>query len=192
MSEKAEETQQRILTAALTAFSTKGYAKTSMKDICDATGLSRGGLYRHYGSTREIFMDLLEGDKNKTEGAIRSEHPGAARGEALFNAYLDASRASIFSSTRGLYFAVHEFAFIEPEIREFLQDRYKAAASMLKSILSLGQKEGSFRLDFDSEEMAVHILFLIDSFQTTSAILEMPEEKIDKQIDVIRCLVLKT
>lgn len=30
-----------------------------MKDICEATGLSRGGLYIHYGSTQQIFSDIV-------------------------------------------------------------------------------------------------------------------------------------
>ncbi len=191
MSEKGEDTRQRILAAALKAFSSRGYAKISMKDICEATGLSRGGLYRHYGSTREIFLDLLDGDKNRSAGKLNTVSPKKTYAGSLFTGYLEASRNSIFSQTRGLYFAVHELAFIEPDLREFLQERYKAAEAMLQSILSQGQKEGTFRLDFDSEEMAAHILFLIDSFQSSSAILELSEEKIDSQLDLIRRLVIK-
>ena len=31
-----------------------------MKDICEATSLSRGGLYRYFGSTKEIFIAMLQ------------------------------------------------------------------------------------------------------------------------------------
>ena len=30
-----------------------------MKDICEATGLNRGGLYRHYDSTHVIFLEII-------------------------------------------------------------------------------------------------------------------------------------
>ena len=30
-----------------------------MKDICEKTGLSRGGLYRHYESTEQIFLEIV-------------------------------------------------------------------------------------------------------------------------------------
>ena len=30
-----------------------------MKDICEATGLSRGGLYRHYDSIHVIFSEII-------------------------------------------------------------------------------------------------------------------------------------
>ena len=31
-----------------------------MKDICEAACLSRGGLYTHYGSTGQVFADIIE------------------------------------------------------------------------------------------------------------------------------------
>lgn len=31
-----------------------------MKDIYEATGMSRGGLYSHFGSTREVFEVILK------------------------------------------------------------------------------------------------------------------------------------
>ena len=31
-----------------------------MKDICTVTGLSRGGLYRHYDSTQQIFSEIVD------------------------------------------------------------------------------------------------------------------------------------
>lgn len=31
-----------------------------MKNICSATGLSRGGLYRNYDSTRQIFSEIVD------------------------------------------------------------------------------------------------------------------------------------
>ena len=38
-----------------------------MKDICEATGMSMGGLYSHFGSTREGFEAILEKINQKDE-----------------------------------------------------------------------------------------------------------------------------
>lgn len=38
-----------------------------MKDICEITGLSRGGLYSHFASTKEIFEAILEVVHQKDE-----------------------------------------------------------------------------------------------------------------------------
>jgi len=54
----------QIKKASIAVFLKKGFRNTVMNDIMEATGLSRGGLYHHYGSTYEILYDImLEGNK---------------------------------------------------------------------------------------------------------------------------------
>lgn len=48
MSNKGEETKKMIKEKACSLFARKGFKNVTMKDICIETGLSRGGLYRHY------------------------------------------------------------------------------------------------------------------------------------------------
>ena len=70
MAEKGDKTKQFIIQASAGLFSQKGFTAVTMKDICEACNLSRGGLYRHYGSTKEIFIEVLERDKNDAEVSI--------------------------------------------------------------------------------------------------------------------------
>jgi len=61
---KADERKKQIRQAAMKVFLDKGFRNTVMNDIMEATGLSRGGLYHHYGSTYEILYDIMvEGNK---------------------------------------------------------------------------------------------------------------------------------
>ena len=60
MTEKGFETKKMISEAANKLFAEKGFKDVSMSDICKATGLSRGGLYRHYSSTSDIFKEIIE------------------------------------------------------------------------------------------------------------------------------------
>ena len=70
MAEKGDKTKQFIVKTAAGLFSQKGFTAVTMKDICEACNLSRGGLYRHFGSTKEIFIEVLERDKNDAEESI--------------------------------------------------------------------------------------------------------------------------
>ena len=56
MGTKGDKTKKNICEEAYILFSKRGYKDVTMKDICDKTGLSRGGLYRHYESTEQIVM----------------------------------------------------------------------------------------------------------------------------------------
>lgn len=53
-----EETVQKILNVSLKLFQTKGYEATTIQDIVDALGMSKGAIYHHFRSKADI-MDLL-------------------------------------------------------------------------------------------------------------------------------------
>lgn len=60
---KGDKTKQFIISKSKELFSKQGYATVTMKDVCETCDLSRGGLYRHFGSTKEIFLEMLNEDK---------------------------------------------------------------------------------------------------------------------------------
>ena len=59
MSKKGSETKRLIKEQAYKLFAIRGFKDVTMKDICEITGLSRGGLYRHYDSTDQIFSEII-------------------------------------------------------------------------------------------------------------------------------------
>lgn len=51
---KGEETRQTIIERAAPLFNRRGFHGCSMSDIMEATGLEKGGIYRHFSSKEEI------------------------------------------------------------------------------------------------------------------------------------------
>ena len=56
---KGEMTRQRIVELAAPLFNQRGFAGCSMQDIMDATGLKKGGLYRHFSSKEELAAEAF-------------------------------------------------------------------------------------------------------------------------------------
>jgi AcrR family transcriptional regulator len=52
--------EQRFLQAALQLFSQKGYEGTSVRQICDAAGITRPSLYHFFNSKEGIYRALIE------------------------------------------------------------------------------------------------------------------------------------
>jgi AcrR family transcriptional regulator len=61
MQQRSEETRSHILQSALTLFSKNGYDATSVAEICQAAGVSKGAFYHHFASKQAVFQSLLEG-----------------------------------------------------------------------------------------------------------------------------------
>ena len=55
MGGKGSQTRQKIITKALQLFCVKGYYNTSVNDILQATGLTKGGLYGHFASKEDLW-----------------------------------------------------------------------------------------------------------------------------------------
>lgn len=53
------DTKDTIIHESLRLFSVKGYFSTSISDILQAVGTSKGGLYNHFKSKEELFYAVL-------------------------------------------------------------------------------------------------------------------------------------
>jgi AcrR family transcriptional regulator len=60
MSAKGELTRQKIIEQSLQLFSVKGYFNTSISDILQAVGLTKGGLYCHFKSKEEVWRAVYD------------------------------------------------------------------------------------------------------------------------------------
>lgn len=73
--------KKQIRDAAKNVFLQKGFKNTSMEDVIFASGMSKGGVYRHYKGTGEMLYDLmLDGNDNRYDmiDDFLSKHKGEA------------------------------------------------------------------------------------------------------------------
>ena len=72
---KGEETRQAIVEQAAPLFNQRGFHGCSMSDIMEATGLEKGGIYRHFSSKEEIAQAAF---RYSVESSIRLRTSGFA------------------------------------------------------------------------------------------------------------------
>jgi AcrR family transcriptional regulator len=72
MQQRSEETQARIMGAAIRLFSKQGYNKASVDEICAEAGISKGAFYHHYKSKQELFLALLDSWLRTIDHAIEA------------------------------------------------------------------------------------------------------------------------
>jgi TetR/AcrR family transcriptional repressor of nem operon len=57
---KGEQTRRKIVAAAAPIFNRNGYEGSSLADLMEATGLKKGGIYRHFGSKEELAAEAFD------------------------------------------------------------------------------------------------------------------------------------
>jgi AcrR family transcriptional regulator len=61
VSTEALRSTDRILKKALELFSDKGYDATSLREICEAAGITKPTLYHFYGSKEGVYRAIVDG-----------------------------------------------------------------------------------------------------------------------------------
>jgi TetR/AcrR family transcriptional regulator, transcriptional repressor for nem operon len=57
---KGEQTRRRIVEAAAPIFNRRGYEGSSLNELMEATGLKKGGIYRHFSSKEELAAEAFD------------------------------------------------------------------------------------------------------------------------------------
>ena len=57
---KGERTKQEIIRKAAPIFNEKGYDGAALSDLMRATGLEKGGIYRHFDSKEQLAAEAFD------------------------------------------------------------------------------------------------------------------------------------
>lgn len=179
---KGETTRTTILKAASELFKSKGYGGVTMSDLCAATGLSRGGLYRYFRSIDDVFISLLEADNDawldETEKAF--EHDVPATDMLLY--FIEQMREGIRQGEGKLSLAAHMYDLAKGG--SFAAKRYASAVDMFRRLLEYGQQRGEFGA-FDAKRLAERNTIFVDGLRIAAATMPLDDETVAKHLDSI-------
>jgi len=119
----AEDTELLLLKSAEEAFGRKGYIRTTVQDIIEGTGFSRGAFYRYFASTDDCFVTVITRMIDELVASSR-ERTGRTLRERVYDGNL--RYMQVFARHRGLMRAMFEAAFVNPDIT-VLQARMRSA-----------------------------------------------------------------
>ena len=110
MSAKGEKTREYILNSSYALFADKGYKQVTMKDVCEVTDMSRGGLYSHFSSTAELFEALLEKITKRDEVDFRDRIKNGESATDILNDAFDGMEKEMMHQEDSLSIAMYEYA----------------------------------------------------------------------------------
>jgi AcrR family transcriptional regulator len=85
---KGEETRAQILDVALNVASESGFDALTIGSLAELTGLSKSGLFAHFGSKEELQIAVLEEGARRVKDSVFMASLKAPRGVARLRALL--------------------------------------------------------------------------------------------------------
>jgi len=162
-----EDRRAEILAAARACFIRNGYAHTRVEDIAREAGLSKGGVYCHFSTKREIFDALYSEQQARTAAVVVDSADSGAPAAALL-ARLGSAVVQNFAEDdkdHGKFLIVlAEMGIREPEVLDRVAGAHWRYVESLTSILSKGQASGELR-EVDSEAVALCLKFFVDGIE---------------------------
>jgi AcrR family transcriptional regulator len=155
-SDVSEERKAQILEAAKETFTERGFHKTRMSDIAEASGLSKGALYWYFESKDAIILNLLEKVFEPELQDLQSLLEDNRSAEERLLIYAERGAEDIIKMLKWMPL-VYEFfvlAFRRDVIKTFISTFYKKNMKLLESLIQSGIDAGEFQ-GIDAAEAAI-------------------------------------
>ena len=151
--------KERIIYESLRQFSAKGFLSTSITDILDAAGTSKGGFYNHFKTKDQLFLATLSEARkiwrDKNLAGVDEIGPPVDKLIKLLENYRDRYLPDSEKLPGGCIFVnmAIELNDQKPELAREVNEGFVRLKTMIKRLLDEETVTGSIHRDIDTAQV---------------------------------------
>jgi len=161
---KAERTRQYIIESTAVVFNKKGYAGTSLADLTEATGLTKGSIYGNFENKEEVALAVFDYNTCRVSNRIQELVNKASTFHDKLMVYTKVYNSDTLTARGGC--AILNTSVEADDTNDLLKDKAaKAIVKWKKNIIELiqgGIAAGEFKADVNANETALAMIALIE------------------------------
>lgn len=165
---KGEATRAAILDAALAQASEAGFESLTIGSLAERAGLSKSGLFAHFGSREELQVAAIEAAAARFTEIVFLPALKARRGlprlRALFDNWLGWTARSGLTHGCPMHAAAVEFDDKPGPVRDAVVEHFARLERELGRAIQLAVGEGHLRKDLDVEQVVFDMLGIIFAY----------------------------
>ncbi|HEY4065082.1 MAG TPA: TetR/AcrR family transcriptional regulator [Puia sp.] len=163
---KAERTRQLIVEKTAPIFNTKGFAGTSISDMTEATGLTKGSIYGNFANKDEVALAAFDHNLQKLSGAIGAEVAKQDTARAKLLVYV-----KVYDSFLKYPFPIGGCPILNttteaddthPPLKSKVNDAIVGWKDRLVGIIEKGIENKEFKKGINAEQIALTLIALIE------------------------------
>jgi len=164
---KAERTKEFIIQKTAPIFNKKGYAGTSLSDMTEATGLTKGSIYGNFADKDEVAMAAFAYNSSLMAVAVRTEMAKRTsyRDKLMVYVELYGNFTTQNASLEGgcpILNTITEADDTHPQLKARAVEALMGWKERLTALIGEGISAGEFKGDIDAEETAVTMIALLE------------------------------
>ncbi len=183
-----EEAKRRIVSVALDVFAEKGYDQTTMEDIGNRLGVSKGALYLYFKSKEELFRAITE----QAQDQLREVLSDSFKERNLLkgaNAFLDSALSPEYRPNLYLTFEFLSEASRNNELREILKDDHDNDLTAVRAFLEDQRAQGIIRPDIDIYSLSFGVIALYYGLRACLIIGDAESDVKRAWVDAIKAMI---
>lgn len=161
------EKQNRVLEAAVEEFAKKGYGRASMNLVVERAGISKGALFKYFGSKGGLFAFVYRMALERIKGYLKAVRD-QSRGEPFFSRLEKVMWAGVLfiQEKPGLARIYHNILFTgdSPYKAGILEELQRESVEFIQGLVQDGIQRGDLRQDLDPMTCAFVIQCVLDRF----------------------------
>jgi AcrR family transcriptional regulator len=158
---QSEQTKQKIITEATQLFVRKGFYGTSISDLAQATGLTKGALYHHFENKEALFFAVIESVRACWYNKVGREVLQTKDALTQLTTLLD-SHTRLLQKNDSICIVLNvlilEMEGINPKFTVALQEIYDELIEFVEHIIKKGQRTGQIKPDLDTQLTTLNIV----------------------------------
>ncbi len=155
---KGERTRAAILDEALRLVSKSGLDGLTIGTLADATGMSKSGLFAHFGSREDLLLAVLDHGQQEFIEVVLKPALGKPRGvprlKAMFVNWLDWTESADLPGGCPMIGGASEYDDKPGQVRDMLASGQRAWIDTLKRAARQAVEEGQLPASADPEQLA--------------------------------------
>jgi TetR/AcrR family transcriptional repressor of nem operon len=163
---KAKKTKEYIIEKTASIFNTKGYAGTSINDLTEVTGLTKGSIYGNFKNKDDVAVEAFKYNLQVMNQLFTSEKAKekSYRGKLLIYTKIlsDSSGSKLPIGGCPILNTAVESDDTHPVLKELAKRALLNWKNDFVGILNAGIQAGEFTSDLNTEQIAITILALIE------------------------------
>jgi AcrR family transcriptional regulator len=186
---KGEQTRQAILARAFEIARTVGLSGLSIGRLAEDTGLSKSGLFAHFGSKEALEIAVVEEATRQFVELVVTPALRRPRGEPRVRALFE--RWALWGQQPGGCFFVAAIAELDDRPgppRDAMVQACKDWLDTLATAARITMTEGHFRRDLDPDQFAFDLYSIMTGFHTYQKFLRAPESVVRARESLERLL----
>ena len=181
------ETHDRILASAEHLFATKGFNGTSMNDIVEASGQSKGAIYNHFKNKEMLFLSLLENQTRLGLEQLKNSFTKKDTTVDKLRKVLDLTMINSCDCPSEVGRMQIEFMIAASRIKSLtseMKERYNIIHTFVRELINEGIKKGEFKPKLDSDSITSLLYATIDGLglQYSTLGIEFDSQRLKKAL----------